>query len=157
MELEQQSDSPVTIYGSDMPRLLKRIEEEHRKGRFKEKPMGPLGMYIKIKDPTWTPAVEKYLGANILGGFAVDNGQDAKILGVIINEIYRGQRPPNIVASKFFNRVRENKILRINDFFLRKAAHLLTLACLLLSGSRRQPAVHEASELHQSSRRYGNI
>jgi len=41
---EQQSDNVLTVFGPNIPRLLRRIEEEYRKGRFKEKPRGPIGM-----------------------------------------------------------------------------------------------------------------
>lgn len=40
------SDNILTIFGRNIPRLLRRIEEEYNNGNFKEKPRGPLG---KIK------------------------------------------------------------------------------------------------------------
>lgn len=41
---EKQSDNILTIFGPNIPRLLRRIEEEYKKGRFKEKPCGPIGI-----------------------------------------------------------------------------------------------------------------
>lgn len=42
--LKQQSDNALIVFGPNIPRLLKRIEEEYKKGRFKQRPRGPLGM-----------------------------------------------------------------------------------------------------------------
>jgi len=42
--VEQQSDNALSVFGPNIPRLLKRIEEEYRKKRFKEKPRGPIGI-----------------------------------------------------------------------------------------------------------------
>lgn len=42
--VEQQSDDALSVFGRNIPRLLKRIEEEYKKKRFKEKPRGPIGV-----------------------------------------------------------------------------------------------------------------
>ncbi|KAK0079239.1 hypothetical protein PV326_008874 [Microctonus aethiopoides] len=103
--MKQQSGDALTVFGRNIPRLLKRIDEEYAKKRFKEKPCGPLGAYIKMKDPTWTPAVESFLGYGILTGFCVDNAQDARVLSSIIKEIYIDESSPSITCSKFHHRV----------------------------------------------------
>ncbi|XP_014205364.1 structural maintenance of chromosomes protein 6 [Copidosoma floridanum] len=102
---KRQSSDVLTVYGQNMPRLLKRIEEEHQKGRFKHKPVGPLGHFIKVKDPRWIPAVENHLGFGTLTLFCVDNIQDNRVLTVIMNEVFRGDRLPQVVISRFFDRV----------------------------------------------------
>lgn len=118
-----------------MPRLLKRIEEEFRREKFRKKPVGPigkytyltiyffnlfdnfflyfdiflfsyLGAYIKVKDSSWIPAVENQLGFGFLQSFCVDNSNDNKVLSIIIKEVCRGDRAPNVIISRFFDKVR---------------------------------------------------
>lgn len=103
---EQQSDNALSVFGSNIPRLLRRIEEEFKKGRFKEKPRGPIGAYLKMKDAAWAPAVESYLSFRTLCSFCVDNTQDAKLLGSIMKEIFYNEKAPQIISSKFYSKVR---------------------------------------------------
>ncbi|KZC07283.1 PREDICTED: structural maintenance of chromosomes protein 6 [Dufourea novaeangliae] len=102
---KQHADNALTVFGRNIPRLLRRIEEEYNSRRFKEKPRGPLGAYIKMKDPAWAPAVEDYLGAGTFSTFCVDNSHDAKLLNTIMREIYLNERTPQIICSKFYNKV----------------------------------------------------
>lgn len=122
------SDNTLTVFGRNIPRLLRRIEEEYSNGHFKEKPRGPLGKimmkvnhcvrfiicfclylgaYIKMKDSAWAPAVEHFLGASTFSTFCVDNSRDAKVLNTIMKEIYLNERTPQIICSKFYNAVRK--------------------------------------------------
>lgn len=105
--VEQQSDNAFSVFGPNIPRLLKRIEEEYKKKRFKEKPRGPIGAFIKMKDAAWAPAVESFLGIRILSSFCVDNNQDAKLLNSIMKEIFYNENTLQIISSKFFNQVRK--------------------------------------------------
>ncbi|XP_076243651.1 structural maintenance of chromosomes 6 [Calliopsis andreniformis] len=104
---KQYSDNALTVFGRNIPRLLRRIDEEYNSGHFKQKPRGPLGAYIKMKDPAWAPAVESYLGAGTFTTFCVDNSYDAKVLSAIMKEIYLNERTPQIICSKFYNRVHD--------------------------------------------------
>ncbi|EFN87370.1 Structural maintenance of chromosomes protein 6 [Harpegnathos saltator] len=104
---EQQSDNVLSVFGPNIPRLLRRIEEECKKGRFKEKPRGPIGAYIKMKDEAWAPAVESHLGRGILNSFCVDNNQDAKLLTSIMKEIFYNERLPQIITSKYYNQIHD--------------------------------------------------
>ncbi|XP_015109443.1 structural maintenance of chromosomes protein 6 [Diachasma alloeum] len=104
------SNNSLGRYGSNIERLVKRINEEDMHRRFKHKPRGPVGAYIKMKDKTWSPIVERHIGSAI-SAFCVDNNKDAQLLGKIIQEIYGRQRGPEIICSKFLDRthdVREN-------------------------------------------------
>ncbi|XP_024886675.1 structural maintenance of chromosomes protein 6-like, partial [Temnothorax curvispinosus] len=100
--VEQQSDNALSVFGRNIPRLLKRIEEEFKKNRFKEKPRGPIGAFIKLKDAAWAPAVENFFGYRFLSSFCVDNSQDAKLLTSIMKEIFYNENPLQIISSKFF-------------------------------------------------------
>ncbi|XP_011496853.1 PREDICTED: structural maintenance of chromosomes protein 6 [Ceratosolen solmsi marchali] len=100
---KNQPNDEFTIYGPNMPRLLARIEEAHTRGKFKQKPLGPLGSFIKLKDSSWIPAIENYLGFGTITAFCVDNSQDGQILNRIIKEVFQTERPPQIIISKFFD------------------------------------------------------
>ncbi|XP_033215267.1 structural maintenance of chromosomes protein 6 isoform X2 [Belonocnema kinseyi] len=116
--IKRQSNNAMTVYSPNMPRLLKRIDEEFRKGRFREKPLGPIGSFIKLNDSDWIPAVENFLSPALLNGFCVDNTQDAKKLGMIMREVFRDERCPQITSSKFHDRVHnvEQHCARSSDY-----------------------------------------
>lgn len=61
---------------------------------------------MKMKDAAWAPAVESYLGYGTLSTFCVDNSQDAKLLTSIMKEIFYKERSPQIISSKFYDKVR---------------------------------------------------
>ncbi|XP_076651994.1 structural maintenance of chromosomes 6 isoform X2 [Halictus rubicundus] len=104
---KKQSDDALTVFGRNIPRLLRRIDEEYNNNQFREKPRGPFGAYIKMKDPAWAPAVENYLGVGTFSTFCVDNSEDAKLLRAIMKEIYLNERTPQIICSKFYNKVHD--------------------------------------------------
>ncbi|XP_078043070.1 structural maintenance of chromosomes 6 isoform X2 [Augochlora pura] len=104
---KKHADNALTVFGRNIPRLLRRIEEEYSNNQFREKPRGPLGAHIKMKNPVWAPAVENFLGAGVFSTFCVDNSHDAKVLTAIMKEIYLNERTPQIICSKFFNRVHD--------------------------------------------------
>ncbi|XP_071562510.1 structural maintenance of chromosomes protein 6-like [Temnothorax nylanderi] len=97
----------LSVFGPNLPRLLKRIEEECKKKRFKEKPRGPIGAFIKLKDAAWAPAVESFFGYRFLSSFCVDNDQDAKLLNSIMKEIFDNENTPQMISSKFLYQVRD--------------------------------------------------
>ncbi|XP_076300336.1 structural maintenance of chromosomes 6 [Lasioglossum baleicum] len=104
---KRQSDNALSVFGKNIPRLLRRIDEEYNNQQFREKPRGPLGAYIKMKDLAWIPAVENYLGFGTFSAFCVDNNNDAKMLRAIMKEIYLNETTPQIICSKFYNKVHD--------------------------------------------------
>ena len=56
--------------------LLKQIERETR---FKERPIGPVGHYVELKQPQWGPILEKSFGA-ALNAFVVTSKADQSLL-----------------------------------------------------------------------------
>jgi len=49
----------LAIYHRNMPRLVQQVQAAHWHG---EKPVGPLGQYVKLKDPVWTLALRAMIG-----------------------------------------------------------------------------------------------
>jgi len=49
----------LAIYHRNMPRLVQQVQTAHWYG---ERPVGPLGQYVKLKDPVWAPALRAMIG-----------------------------------------------------------------------------------------------
>ncbi|RWS31779.1 structural maintenance of chromosomes protein 6-like isoform X2 [Leptotrombidium deliense] len=100
--LESSRNETLSRFGEHMPRLVKLIEEEYKKGAFKKKPLGPIGAYIKLQTPACALAVESCLKALILS-FCCDNLQDEKTLRKLMQKVITGKHP-NTVTRKFAKR-----------------------------------------------------
>lgn len=70
------------IYGPWMPQVLGIIQNTRWVG---EKPVGPFGMHVKLKDKKWAKVLRVGIG-NFLGGFAVTNHQDRSTLKKILDD-----------------------------------------------------------------------
>jgi chromosome segregation ATPase len=75
--------SRLTLFDRNMPEAVRRIEAQM--SRFREKPIGPLGMHVKILKEEWTPICEQLFGKN-LNGFLVTTHEDQLTLRRILNE-----------------------------------------------------------------------
>ncbi|XP_005158646.1 structural maintenance of chromosomes protein 6 isoform X1 [Danio rerio] len=85
-------------FGDHMPELMESINKAFAQGRFKKKPVGPIGACISLKDPTLTLAVECCLGF-FLKSFCCDNYKDEKVLqGLMSQYFYKGNRPQIMVC-----------------------------------------------------------
>lgn len=71
----------AAIYGRSMPKVLEAIGKTRWRDR---KPIGPLGLHVKLRDQFWAPALRMGIG-NVLGSFAVTNNQDGKTLKIILD------------------------------------------------------------------------
>ena len=63
-------------YSPKLPTLLRAIDNENR---FKEKPVGPLGRYIRLTQPKWADILEKSSGGS-LNAFVVTSKADQALL-----------------------------------------------------------------------------
>lgn len=71
-----------SLYGQAMPTVLRAIASTRWRG---EKPIGPLGMHVRLKDNRWASALRLGIG-NQLGGFAVTDYQDRATLRKILDD-----------------------------------------------------------------------
>ncbi|XP_072266188.1 structural maintenance of chromosomes protein 6 [Pyxicephalus adspersus] len=103
-EFQDSKTDRLKRFGPNMPSLLAAIDEACRLGRFRKKPIGPLGSCIRLKDPQLDLAVESCLKALLLA-FCCDNHQDERTLqNLMSKEFPRGQRPL-IIVNEFRDRV----------------------------------------------------
>lgn len=107
---ESQKGNALSVWHTDMPRFVRRIQEEVKRGRIKKQPVGPVGAFIKIRDPQWTPAIEKLLNKPTLMAFCVDNNNDAQVIKALIEEVFnRSDNTANIriYCSEFLDSVHD--------------------------------------------------
>nr|XP_018915412.1 PREDICTED: structural maintenance of chromosomes protein 6 [Bemisia tabaci] len=99
----QDAGNTLNIYGPFMQQLNERINQACARGAFKHRPKGPLGQYVKVQDAEWGPAIERFLGPDLLKSFIVDNSKDNDTLMRIMREVCRNQRRPDIHCGTFNN------------------------------------------------------
>ncbi|RKO86787.1 P-loop containing nucleoside triphosphate hydrolase protein, partial [Blyttiomyces helicus] len=84
--LESQRSTSATVFGQQIPRVLAAIEAYDRQGRWKgSKPIGPLGMFVKIQQPVFAQVVETLI-ASTMEAFAVDTVEDQDLLNDILRQ-----------------------------------------------------------------------
>ncbi|XP_058603859.1 structural maintenance of chromosomes protein 6-like [Onychostoma macrolepis] len=102
--MESSRDNQLCRFGQHMPALLKAIDEAHRRGQFRKKPVGPLGFCIRLRDPELGLAVECCLKA-LMSAFCCDNHADERELQRIMSRHFQQGRRPLIIVSTFINTV----------------------------------------------------
>uniref|UniRef100_A0A8C3T2F1 Structural maintenance of chromosomes protein 6 n=1 Tax=Chelydra serpentina TaxID=8475 RepID=A0A8C3T2F1_CHESE len=103
-ELTDSKTNRLKRFGQHVPVLLEAIEDAHRKGHFKRKPIGPLGAFISLKDAELTLAVETCL-KSLLQAFCCDNHHDERTLQTLMSKFYPSGYRPQIIVSRFRNEV----------------------------------------------------
>jgi chromosome segregation ATPase len=78
-------------FGHWMPQIIQAINQCRE---FRRKPVGPLGMYLKVKeaDHSWAFAVECAIGLSNLTMFFCDNHHDRQLLVRIIRQFVKDRR-----------------------------------------------------------------
>uniref|UniRef100_A0A8C4XKP9 Structural maintenance of chromosomes protein 6 n=1 Tax=Falco tinnunculus TaxID=100819 RepID=A0A8C4XKP9_FALTI len=103
-ELNDSKTNTLKRYGPHMPAFLEAVEAAYRQGRFKHKPVGPIGAFIHPKDAELTLAIESCL-KTLVQAFCCDSHSDERNLQLLMSKYYpRGFRP-QIIVNKFQNEV----------------------------------------------------
>ncbi|XP_077474475.1 structural maintenance of chromosomes protein 6 [Stigmatopora argus] len=111
--MEASRSNRLQRFGEYMPRLLYDIQEAHKRGQFKQKPRGPLGYLIKLKDPEQALAVEVCF-KSLLQTFTCDNYDDEKVLKGIMDRVIQSGRRPPIITSKFLPKLHDVRSRAVN-------------------------------------------
>ncbi|XP_064625837.1 structural maintenance of chromosomes protein 6-like isoform X2 [Lineus longissimus] len=100
-EVEASRNNSLKKFGQFIPDLVKKIEVAHKQGRFHQKPRGPIGAHIHLRDQNWAVAVEGSL-KNLLLSFCCNDHQDERVLEQVMKEtgIPMGRKPA-IICSRF--------------------------------------------------------
>ncbi|RUS16430.1 hypothetical protein BC937DRAFT_91201 [Endogone sp. FLAS-F59071] len=78
-DLRGQQENRVRAFGNQMPEILRDIDRERG---FHKRPLGPIGMYIRVSNPEWIPVMESLLGGS-LNTFLCENYADKNLLMTI--------------------------------------------------------------------------
>jgi structural maintenance of chromosomes protein 6 len=78
----EQKNNSLAPYGRDLQKVLERIGKMKWHG---QKPVGPLGVYVKVKDRVWADLLKNVLGAH-MGSFAVTDSRDLPVLKGLLKE-----------------------------------------------------------------------
>jgi structural maintenance of chromosomes protein 6 len=65
----EQEKNKLAHLGNDVQGVLKRIQNTRWYG---ETPIGPLGMYVKVKDPKWAPLLRVLIGSHMFAFVCTD-------------------------------------------------------------------------------------
>lgn len=99
--LEKSRQNRINRYGREYSDLQSHINHAHKNGKFKHRPLGPIGEFIRLEDFSSAVAVEYFLKSFIFS-FVVDNVQDSKVLKDIVSKLFRdSHKQPNIIIRKF--------------------------------------------------------
>jgi hypothetical protein len=89
---ESQGSGPLGAYGKGLDHVMREINKRQWVGA---KPIGPLGLYVKLRDPSWRTVVEANLGQT-LSSFGVTRGEDVRTL----RDVFRRCIQPNRVCVR---------------------------------------------------------
>ena len=102
-QLYSNHKNQLATFGPNMRTLVTAIQQDSH--RFSCAPIGPLGSKIKLKDYSWSTAIEQVIKKSLLNAFIVNNHKDEDVLRKMINSIYRNGSKPEIICSRYQNTV----------------------------------------------------
>ncbi|CAG5866728.1 unnamed protein product [Menidia menidia] len=91
-------------FGDHVPDLINSVAEAQAAGRFKKKPVGPIGACISLKDPSLAVAVECCL-RSFVKAFCCDNYKDEAVLQELMSRYYPKGNRPQIIVSPFTDKL----------------------------------------------------
>ncbi|KAG8689608.1 Structural maintenance of chromosomes protein 6 [Ceratobasidium sp. 423] len=92
--LEDSQRNAINKFGSNLHRALTEINQHSWKG---QKPVGPLGQFVELKDGRWAELMRIYLGT-LMASFAVTDARDREPLSRILQNC--GNSQPNIIVGE---------------------------------------------------------
>lgn len=101
--LKNGQQNAIRKYGDFVVAILKEIDVAYSQNKFKKKPIGPLGYFLKLKSQDIAPSLELCLGRNA-HAFTCDNHPDMMVLMSIFKKLSvnsREFRQPLIITRRF--------------------------------------------------------
>nr|XP_016851959.1 PREDICTED: structural maintenance of chromosomes protein 6 isoform X2 [Anolis carolinensis] len=107
-ELKESKTNRLKRFGEHLPALCEAIKIAHQQKQFTYKPVGPLGAFLHLKDAELALAVESCL-KGLVQAFCCDNHRDERMLQSLMSKYCRPHFRPQIIVSKFQNKVYDVK------------------------------------------------
>jgi chromosome segregation ATPase len=81
--VQQSGNDKLKVYGQATSQVRRLIDQYAAEGKWRgQPPVGPFGMYVKIREPKFSQVCESLFG-RILNAFGVETHQDRQLLGQI--------------------------------------------------------------------------
>ncbi|NXG00563.1 SMC6 protein, partial [Sakesphorus luctuosus] len=103
-ELKDSKTDTLKRFGPHIPGFVEAVDIAYKQGRFKQKPLGPIGAFIHAKDPELTLAVEACL-KSLVHAFCCDSHSDERTLQLLMSKHYPPGHRPQIIVNKFQNKM----------------------------------------------------
>ncbi|KAI0317517.1 P-loop containing nucleoside triphosphate hydrolase protein [Amylostereum chailletii] len=91
--LKSEQNNSLAPYGKNMQAVLEAIARTQWRGR---KPVGPLGLYVKVRDQGWADLMRNVLGT-VMSAFAVTDTHDAQTLRNLLK--HHNNHNPQVIVS----------------------------------------------------------
>ncbi|XP_048354863.1 structural maintenance of chromosomes protein 6 [Sphaerodactylus townsendi] len=103
-QLRESRTNRLKRFGRYMPALCDAVEKASQQRKFKCKPIGPIGVFIHLKDAELALAVESCLKGLCLA-FCCDNHSDERVLQTLMSQFCPAGHRPQIIVSTFWNNI----------------------------------------------------
>lgn len=100
------SANHVGRFGRHFTRVMPHLEEYVKNGQFHLPPVGPVGLYISVKDDEWAPTIQDAIGTQMLVTFLVADAHDMNVLRRLFRDVHAGTPKTILVGESGFHRAR---------------------------------------------------
>ncbi len=88
-------------FGEFMPNLVGEVVRLSQAGTFKQKPLGPIGMFLQPKEDKWALAIEQCIGGTLMA-FVCGNYDDEKLMHQLIaKHVPIVHKRPRVIVTNF--------------------------------------------------------
>ncbi|KAJ3128495.1 Structural maintenance of chromosomes protein 6, partial [Nowakowskiella sp. JEL0407] len=121
-ELQMRQQNKLTAFGRNMPRVVAKINEYSKRGRWTgSEPIGPIGMYVTVRDVEYQRIIEFLIGST-LNAIIVDNQEDLKTLQALAREcgepglvIFKAGRPIQSIQEPSNELLTVNRLIEVSN------------------------------------------
>ncbi len=88
-------------FGEFMPNLVGEVHRQFNAGKFKQKPLGPIGMYLQPREDKWTLAIEQCIAGTLMA-FVCGNYEDERLMHQLIaKHVQLVHKRPRVIVTNF--------------------------------------------------------
>ena len=107
-DMRSSQTSKLATFDILAPQVAAEIRKAEQQNKFKVRPIGPVGSFIKLtqeaaSSPDLARLIETELGGPILRCYLCNEDSDRRTLWDIFSRVYGNKKKPNIFTSKFLN------------------------------------------------------
>jgi len=84
-QMRRAQGNKLNAFGDRMPALIQEINESFKLGKFHRRPVGPVGLFVELKDQNWAKPIEALIGKE-LDSFIVKDQHDHDLLRIMMRK-----------------------------------------------------------------------